>query len=282
MKSIKLLAAYLICLTAILSGCSSKKDIKVMSFNIRLSPNETFDGDNRWSGRREAVIKMIETERPDVFGVQEAIYHQAKYMEENLPDYTKYGVDREGGLEKGEAEACAVFFRNDRFELVEKGTFWLSQTPDTPSMGWDAACFRVVTWVHLKEKGCCGKELFFMNTHFDHVGKVARLQSGKMIVEKIEEIVPEGVPVIVVGDFNSTLEDEALAPLKEKLSNARNSSPVTDSVPTYNDWGETPQNEVIDHIFFINVTPEKYRTITDDYGIPFLSDHYAITFEGKI
>lgn len=284
MKKNKFLATFLFAGVAVLfiAGCSPKSDIKVMSFNIRLSPNETFDGDNRWSFRREAVIEMLDTEKPDIFGVQEAIYHQAKYLEDNLPDYTKYGVDREGGLEKGEAEACAVFFRNDKYDMLDKGTFWLSETPDTPSKGWDAACFRVVTWVHLKEKKCCGKELYFMNTHFDHIGKTARLESGKMIVERINEIVPEGVPVIVTGDFNSTVEDEALAPLRENLLYARKAAAVTDSIPTYNGWGKASFDEVIDHIFFKNITPEKYRTITDDYGVPYLSDHYAIIFEGKL
>lgn len=276
------LAVAIGCLMILLSGCTACHGIKVMSFNIRLSPNDSFDGENSWANRKEAVIKMIKAEKPDIFGVQEAIYHQAKYMEDNLPEYTKYGVDREGGLEKGEAEACAVFFNKSKYKLLDKGTFWLSETPGTPSKGWDAACFRVVTWVRLQQKGTDGKEIYFLNTHFDHIGKTARLESGKMIVDRIQNIVPDGVPVIVTGDFNSTIDDPALQPLIDNLKYARTTSPITDSIPTYNAWGKGSSEGVIDHIFYNNLQPKSYRTVTDDYGIPFLSDHYAIIFEASL
>lgn len=281
MKKIFSLSA-ICCFIMLISGCTACNYIKVMSFNIRLSPNDSFDGENSWVNRKEAVIKMIETEKPDIFGVQEAIYHQAKYMEEHLREYAKYGVDREGGLEKGEAEACAVFYNTSKYTLVDKGTYWLSETPNKPSKGWDAACFRVVTWVLLKQKGAGGKEICFMNTHFDHIGKTARLESGKMIVDKISEIVPTGVPVIITGDFNSTVEDPALQPLVDNLEYARTSSPITDSHGTFNAWGKNSSEGIIDHIFYKGLEQKKYRTVTDDYGVPYLSDHYAITFEAAI
>ncbi len=179
----------IILLMSILTVSCITDELKVMSFNVRLSPNDDFDGENSWINRRSSVLKMINDLSPDVFGVQEAIYHQAKFMEDSLTQYVKYGVDREGGLEKGEAESNAIFFKRDRFDLLEKGTFWLSETPDIPSKGWDAACFRVVTWVRLKDKYSRGKELFFFNTHFDHKGEVARGESGKLLVRKVMEII---------------------------------------------------------------------------------------------
>lgn len=279
----KITASLLILSTLfVLCGCTAPRNIKVMSFNIRLSPNAAFDGENSWNNRKESVIKMIQNEKPDIFGVQEAIYHQAKYLEEHLPEYTKYGVDREGGLEKGEAEACAAFFLKSKYNLIEKGTFWLSETPDSPSKGWDAACFRVVTWTHLRQKGSGGKDIYFMNTHFDHIGVTARMESGKLIVSKIEEIVPDDAILILTGDFNSQVNDPALVPLVEHLKYARTSSHITDSIPTYNAWGKGTSEGIIDHIFYKGLTPLVYRTVKDDYGIPYLSDHYAVTFEASL
>ncbi len=275
---------------ALLINCSSKilptkevfsEEIKAISFNIRLSPNNQFDGENSWFYRKEAVLKMIKKENPDVFGVQEAIYRQAKFLEDNLKSYSKYGVDRDGGLEKGEAESCAVFYKKERFKLINFGTFWLSQTPDKPSRGWDAACHRVVTWVHLKEKEGEGKELFFMNTHFDHMGEVARRESGLLLVNKIKELVPEGVALIVTGDFNAEITSPIMEPIKTALLYARENSPLTDSFGTFNNWGKANEGYIIDHIFYKNFTPIEYRTIKEDYGVPFISDHYPILFRGR-
>ncbi|MBO5805219.1 MAG: endonuclease/exonuclease/phosphatase family protein [Bacteroidales bacterium] len=270
--------ASLIC---VLPSCSTSEGVKAVSFNIRLSPNDSFDGGNNWNYRQDAVIKFIETEQPDVFGVQEAIYHQAKYMEENLPGYTKYGVDRDGGLEKGEAESNAVFFRNDKYKLLDKGTFWLSATPDVPSRGWDAACHRVVTWVKLKEKGLFGREFYFFNTHFDHVGQVARRESARLVASKIEEIVGEETPVILTGDFNTNVEDLAMAPIVLSMKDARKVSPVTDNEGTFNNWGKNEKVTIIDHIFYKNLTPVSFRTAKENYGAPYISDHYPVVFVGE-
>lgn len=266
----------------LMAGCVSERDIKVISFNVRLSVNDTFDGENNWKYRKEGAVKLIQNESPDLFGLQEALYNQALYMEENLPEYTKYGVDREGGLEKGEAESCALFYRTDRFKELEKGTFWLSETPDVPSKGWDADYRRVVTWILLKEKGLFGKKILYMNTHFDHKGKEARLQSGKLVVERIGEIAKNGEVVILTGDFNAKIEDPSLAPIRKTLDYSREKAPVTDSLGTFNNWGKNENVTIIDHIFYRGVTPERYRVITDDYGVPYISDHYPILFEGRL
>ncbi len=272
------------------SDCHDRNEdngLKIMSFNIRISPNKLFDGENSWYKRRKHVVKMIRREEPDLLGVQEAIYHQAKYLEEKLDDYTKYGVDRNGGIENGEAEACAVFFKTERFELLNKGTFWLSETPDKPSKGWDSACSRVITWVRLKEKDT-DEIIYFMNTHFDHKGDIARTESSKLAVSRIQEILAannddiHNVPVILTGDFNCGFESESLAPLRSFMQNARTTAPVTDSTATYNAWGKTKNKETIDHIFYKNLLPVSYRAVTDKYRVPYLSDHYAIIFEAEL
>ena len=129
----------------LLTACQSSRssEVRVMTFNIRLSPSDDFDGDNCWNNRREAVIRMIRASKPDLFGIQEGIIHQVNYMEENLPEYGRYGVCRDDGLERGEANA--IFWRKDRYDMKRCETYWLSETPDTVSLGWDGACRRIGT-----------------------------------------------------------------------------------------------------------------------------------------
>ena len=260
------------------AGCISGrgKDIKVMTFNIRLSPREDFDGDNCWNNRREAVVRMLEASKPDLFGVQEAYIAQASYLDENLSEYSRYGVCRDDGLERGEANA--IFWRNDRFDLVQCDTYWLSETPDTVSLGWDGACRRIVTWAQLREKGT-GRDVWFFNTHFDHVGKVAREEAGKLIMERMNALVPEGVPVFLTGDFNANWDNPILDPIRAQLQECRETAPETDDANTYNAWGQkdVPSGtDIIDHIFYRGARAVKYELLTGDYGAPYISDHWPV------
>lgn len=259
-------------------ACSSQRssEIRVMTFNIRLSPREDFDGDNCWNNRREAVIRMISESKPDLFGIQEGIIHQVNYMDENLPEYGRYGVCRDDGLERGEANA--IFWRKDRFEVVQCDTYWLSETPDTVSLGWDGACRRIVTWAQLRdlESGC---DVWFFNTHFDHVGKVAREEAGKLIMERMKSLVPEGDPVFLTGDFNANWDNPILGPIREMLQECRETAVVTDNRNTFNNWGKVPfegEDEIIDHIFYRGAKAEKYELLTGDYGAAFISDHWPV------
>ena len=267
-------------LTGLLAaGCRSghTPDIKVMTFNIRLSPREDFDGDNCWNNRREAVIRMIGQAQPDLFGIQEGYIVQVNYIDENLPGYGRYGVCRDDGLERGEANA--IFWRTDRFDLKRSETFWLSETPDSVSLGWDGACRRIVTWAQLFDK-LTGRDVCYFNTHFDHVGKVAREESGKLIVERIKALVPEGDVVFLTGDFNANWDDPILDPIRAELANCRETAAVaTSDHNTYNAWGEKNTDtgvDIIDHIFYRGVTAERYEVLTGDYGAPFISDHWPV------
>ncbi len=264
----------------LLSGCKSghTPDIRVMSFNIRLSPQEDFDGDNCWNNRREAVIRMLESAKPDLLGIQEGYIVQVDYMDENLPEYGRYGVCRDDGLERGEANA--IFWRKDRFEMKQCNTYWLSETPDTVSLGWDGACRRIVTWAQLSDK-ITGKDVWYFNTHFDHVGKVAREEAGKLIIARIKEQVPEGDVVFLTGDFNANWDNPILDPIRAELAECRETALVTDKegINTYNAWGEknAPLGaDVIDHIFYRGVTAERYEVLNGDYGVPFISDHWPV------
>lgn len=262
----------------LLSGCKSGREteMRVMTFNIRLSPRVDFDGDNCWNNRREAVVRMIGEAKPDLFGIQEGYIVQVNYLEENLPGYERLGVCRDDGAEGGEANA--VYWRKDRFDLVRGETFWLSETPDTVSLGWDGVCRRIVTWVQLYDKQR-KHDVWFFNTHFDHKGEVARREAGKLIMERMNALVPEGDPIFLTGDFNANWDDPILDPIRERLAECRETAPVTDCGNTYNGWGgkHVPAGEdIIDHIFYRGAKATKYELLTGDYGVPFISDHWPV------
>ena len=149
---------------------------------------------------------MINDQKPDIFGVQEALDFQVKYLEEACPDYKSVGVGREDG--KHEGEHMSIFYKKDLVELEDWGTYWLSETPDRPALGWDAACIRICTWGKVASQTATDDEAFyFFNLHMDHVGVIARREAAKLIIRKIGEIA-QGYPVIVTGDFNVDQNDE--------------------------------------------------------------------------
>ena len=276
-NKIFLFTAFTILLFTFASCKSGSDTIQVLSYNIRLSIVD--DGDNHWNLRKKASIDMINHLQPDIIGLQEPVNEQIAYLLEHLPQYNRVGVARDDGDTLG--EFSAVFYLKDRYDLVDEGTFWLSTTPDVPSFGWDAACKRVVTWGRLQDKKT-GTESYVFNTHFDHVGKVARLESGRLLAEKIQEISKESARVFLTGDFNAPIDNPLYEPLKALLLDAREEAPVSDSLTTYHAWG-TYDGPPIDHIFYRGAKIVSFRTITESYGVPYVSDHYPIlaVFENK-
>ena len=185
MKRISLiLLAALMVFPASMSAQKKNKtaDVKVISYNIR--NGEAKDGTNSWEYRYPASAMMIDDQKPDIFGLQEAYDYQVKYLEEYCAGYKSVGVGRDDGKSKG--EFMSIFYNKKTTKLLKWGTFWLSETPDVPSMGWDAACFRTATWALLKDKAS-GKKYFYVNTHLDHVGWQARKNGMKLIVRRHEE-----------------------------------------------------------------------------------------------
>ena len=168
----------------------------------------------------------------------------------------------------------AIFYLKKQFKLLNSGTFWLSETPEQVSKGWDAACKRTVTWVQLQEKST-GKTFFYFNTHLDHLGDTARRESVKLIARLIDEKVPAGMPVILGGDMNSNIDSPIFAPLADiHLQNAREVAPTTDHLATFNGFGTA--STVIDHFFLRDAKAVSFHTNTTNYGVPFISDHYPI------
>ena len=263
------LAVLLLC-----GGCGSREkdvEIKYISYNIRYV--NASDGDNAWDIRKPATKEMIEREQPDVFGLQEALIGQLQYIDSNFPQYSRVGVGRDDGKEDG--EFMAVYYRNDKFKLLENGNFWLSETPDQCSMGWDAACKRIVTWAKLKDLD--SKKVFYVfNTHLDHVGEVAREQSILLIVKKIDEIVKKDkAPVFLSGDFNSNVSSPIFDPLKNIMKDRRAILPESEWIPTYNSFGNGGDS-MIDYMFYKNAEVQDFKTLNGDYGKPYISDHYPV------
>ncbi len=247
-------------------------DVKIISYNIRTLAR---DGENSWQFRKHATKNMIEKHRPDAFGLQEAMIPHLQYIDSVCPQYARVGVGRDDGKNGG--EFMAIYYNKERFDLLDSGTFWLSETPEKVSRGWDAACNRVATWVKLRDKVTKVK-FYYFNTHFDHRGRTARVESSKLIVDKIREIAGKKAAVILTGDFNIESEDEALKPLYDNMNAARKMAPVTDNKGTYNGFGEVKRLPIIDHIFYRGrrVVCNEFRTLDGYYGAKYISDHYPI------
>lgn len=257
-------------------GKQPEAEINVMSFNIRL--DHVADSLNNWKYRKDNVAQMVTYYSPDILGMQEVVKNQLDDLKNRLPEYTALGVGRADGKEKG--EYCSLFYKTGRFDLIKNGNFGLSELPDTIGVkGWDAACERIVTWAILKDK-MSGKQLAAFNTHFDHIGKVARRESAKLILDKINEIAA-GLPVVITGDFNGTTDSEPVTILLQGgMKNTRSIAEVVYG-PTwsFHDFGRIPveKRQLIDFIFVNQLlTASKYRVIEDQPEPGYLSDHAPI------
>ena len=269
----RLLFFLLLYVSYALGAQEARNEVKVISFNIRNSSemSERQDGSYYWTYRKDAVAKMLVAERPDAIGLQEALIDQIAFLDSALVDYQRVGVGRDDGATEG--EWMAIYFRRDRFDLVKSATYWLSETPDKPSRGWDAACRRTVTVVQLRDR-ISGKDWVYMNTHLDHVGKTARAESTKQLRKLADEW--DAVPIVIGGDMNSTLEDTIFLSLTEAgLLSARDLAPISDNKLTYNAYGKGKAQQ-IDHFFVRNLRPETFRTLDGNYGVPYVSDHYPV------
>lgn len=258
-----------------LVSCSESNELKVMSYNVRYDTPK--DGDNIWDLRKHATIAMLNDVKPDVFGVQEALPNQIAYISEQAPVYKNVGVGRDDGVSKG--EHMSVYWNTETIEMIEWGTYWLSETPDVPSYGWDAGCRRTATWTLMKDKRN-GKKFFFVNTHLDHKGVEARKKGLQLVIDRIAAMNPDGYPMVLTGDFNVLPDDECLVDLDKQMQSARKVAKVTDNKSTYHGWGtRSPEEEyVIDYIYvssFASV-PEYFTNVKEYAERPFVSDHYPI------
>lgn len=247
------------------------QDLKVISYNIRNSAAN--DGTNSWAYRYPATGEMFRDQRPDILGVQEALHGQVFFFEENFKDYKRFGGGRDDGKKKG--EYTAIFWNRKTVSFVDGGMFWLSETPEKASKGWDAECTRTATWALFKDKET-GRKFYCVNTHLDHVGKEARRNGLRLIMDRIAQMNKEGLPLILMGDFNMKPGDPALADVEAEMNNARKTAQKTDNAGTFNNWGKT--SEILDYIYYTGFSscPE-YQTVTKKYADrKFVSDHFPV------
>ncbi|SFH18838.1 endonuclease/exonuclease/phosphatase family protein [Pedobacter insulae] len=247
--------------------------LNVITYNIRYS-NDT-DGANVWEKRKENVKALVKFYDTDILCVQEALSDQFDYLLAGT-NFDVVGAGRDDGQRKG--EFSAIYFNKDRFIKKDGGIFWLSATPDVPSKGWDAALNRVCSWVKLYDKSN-KKEFLVFNTHYDHVGVQARIESAKLIKQKIQEIAPK-LPVIFTGDLNVTPETEAIATIKSFLTDAKDISLEPHYGPngTFNSFNFNSElKNRIDYIF-VNKGFKvlKHATLSDSKDQRYYSDHLPV------
>lgn len=272
--------ALLLFLTIVVVVSASAQSLNIMSFNIRL--NTSSDGENAWPYRKNKVTSQILFYNVQILGVQEALHDQMMDLKEWLTNFSYVGVGRDDGKMAG--EYSAIFYDSTRLKLLKTQTFWLSEQPTVPgSKSWDAAITRIVTWAEFKDRKT-KKKLFVFNTHFDHIGKTARAESAKIILQKVKEIAGKH-PVIVTGDFNSTPSDLPY----QIITDTNNPHRLTDSktvclTPHYGPTGtfnafkdKETSNEPIDYIFVKGkVRVLRHGTISESWQGRFSSDHFPV------
>lgn len=244
--------------------------MRIMSFNLLCAGNGTHD----WHFRRKLAVELIKQVKPDSFGVQEAHSGWMEALSNGLPEYAYVGVGRDDGECSG--EYSAVFYLKDKFELVENENFWLSETPEVPSRGWDGACTRICSWAKLKEKST-GKVFVHMNTHLDHRGDIAQHEGAKLIRDKAASF--GGIPVVCTGDFNVFEGSECYnIVVSETLGDAKMLAAETMSCGTYHGFTPKKIQAIIDFVFVDKATvkPLKYAVLDYKLDGKFYSDHYAV------
>jgi endonuclease/exonuclease/phosphatase family metal-dependent hydrolase len=282
----------LVALFWILNSCTAKTStsnspvhLNLMTFNIRY--DNPADSANNWKFRREFAANMINQNDVDVMGTQEVLNTQLTDILALLPHFAYAGVGRKDGQTAG--EYSAVFYKKERFELMNSGTFWLSENPGAIGIkGWDAAIERIVTWVILKDRAT-GREFAFINTHFDHIGQVARRESAKLLLSKVDEIA-KGRPVFVSGDLNASPDSEVVQILTDTnttnhLTNSRSvAASITGPAWTFHGFGSVPveSRTIIDYIFIKNkIAVQQLSVISEMLGKLYLSDHNPILIKAS-
>ncbi len=248
----------------------------VLTYNIKYdNPKDSL---NNWNDRKDFLISQLNFYAPDIFGTQEGLIHQLKEIDRGLNDHTFFGVGRDHGDDRG--EFTAIFYNWKKIDLLKEATFWLSPTPEKPSKGWDAALPRICTYALFKRKED-GREFYVFNTHFDHVGTNARIESAKLILKKIKELNTENLPVVVMGDFNLEPSSKGIQLISDELGDAHIEAGKNAHGPkgTFNGFDfAKPVEKRIDYIFISNEGLEVLKSgiLSDSFECRYPSDHFPV------
>lgn len=255
------------------------QSLKLMTYNIRLDIDS--DGKNNWSNRKEFFTSQMQFYEPDIFGVQEAKPNQVIDIVSALPQYNYIGIGREG---IGQGESSNIYYKKERFKIVQNNTFWLSETPDVISKGWDAAFNRVCTYALFKDLKT-KKSFWVFNTHLDHIGEMARTNGIQLILSKIATLNIQKYPVFFMGDFNSKPNEERIIYLKKMMLDTREISEEKPFGPTgtFNGFKHNePVTDCIDYLFISknsNFKVIKFAVLSDSKNLKYPSDHLPVYVE---
>lgn len=262
-----------------MSICSYAQTLKIMTYNIRLDLDA--DGENSWTNRKEYFCSQIQFYAPDILGIQEAKPNQVLDINNCLSLYSTIGIGREG---IGKGESSNIYYKKDRFKLLEEKTFWLSETPNEVSKGWDAAFNRVCTYALFKDT-FTHQQFWVFNTHLDHIGEEARTNGILLILSKIKEVNIKEYPVVFMGDFNSEPESDRIIHLKKIMQDAQSVSVEKPFGPsgTFNNFEHNkPVTKLIDYIFLSKnkkIKVLKYAVLSDSKDLKYPSDHLPVYVE---
>ncbi len=278
---------YFLAVIVLLTSCNSKPvDLNVMSFNIRYdNPDDSL---NNWQYRKDVAAKTIKNQNADIVGTQEVLVNQLNDLKSRLPEYNAIGVGREDGIEKG--EYSAILYKKDRFKEIKSGYFWLSETPEVAgSKGWDGACERIATWAILEDISS-KKQLFFINTHLDHVGKIARQEGVTLLLSRANALA-NGLPIIMTGDFNATPESDVIKHVTdvnspEHLIHSKDIAVEKSGTDwTFHGFGKVlmERREFIDYVFVSKgIKVAKHSVLPEKLDDIFISDHSVVVAQIEI
>lgn len=272
LKHLKIMLFLFMVLSA---GFLTAQEFKVMTYNIKY--DKVNDTVNNWNDRKQALVESIKHYEASFIGTQEVLHRQLTYIDSSLANFSYIGVGRDDGKEKG--EYSPIFYDTTRYKVLNQQTFWLSETPDKISVGWDASMERICTYGLFEEKNT-EKKIYVFNTHFDHRGKRAREKSAELIFRKIEEVNQEKLPIVLMGDLNLTPDTIPIQFLQSKLSDGQSISRKPFYGPTGTFNGFDPQmklNRRIDYIFVQGFRVKSYVHIDDRMeNNKHISDHLPV------
>lgn len=269
----------LLCCFSCFSGLLFAQSITLMSYNIRYDTHR--DSSNAWTYRKSFLLNQVQFYQPDIMGTQEGLKHQLDFLDQGLDNYQYVGIGRDDGVTKG--EYTAIFYRTDRFNLLKEGTFWLSQTPHKVGLGWDAVCNRTCTYILIEDQ-TSQQKYWVLNTHFDHIGKVARQNAATLILEKIKNLNTQNHPIILMGDFNVEPTDPVYELLNKQMVDTKTISqtPPFGNEGTFNGFKfHQPLTRRIDYIFVDRAQLDvlKYAALSDSKDCRYPSDHLPVFVE---
>lgn len=250
----------------------SAGEIRIMSANVRcLNPQDL--GKKSWFYRADLILKNIESEAPTVIGFQEVTKWQYAYLCDTLSGYDSVITYRDDTLY---SEGCPVFYNTSLYNLKDKGSFWLSETPEVMSKGWDAACYRICSYVILEEKEN-GKQFVVFNTHLDHVSDTARINGIRVVLDKIAQF--GGLPSVIIGDLNAAEDSATYRSVTENFLDAKYQLENPQISATYQNWGTELDRPCIDYCMISKTgfTVNSYKVVQTTYDGVYPSDHFPLS-----